>query len=179
MRKCIKCGTMFEKRCKACAAAYKRAERLDPAKRAKHVALSIKSQAKALAIPERRAKHNALCVQYHKTGARGYNALRSEPLAVLKHRVRARLHCALKRKGFGKNSSLLSILGCSFESFQQYISAQFQDGMTWDNFGAWHIDHIKPLVIASTEDEVLRLSHYTNMQPLWARDNLIKGARTT
>jgi hypothetical protein len=50
--------------------------------------------------------------------------------------------------------------------------------MTWSNMGEWHIDHIKPLATAKTEKDVYELNHYTNLQPLWAKDNLSKGAKT-
>ncbi len=69
------------------------------------------------------------------------------------------------------------ILGCTWEFFRDYIEEQFRDGMTWDNYGreGWHLDHIIPLYSAKTDKEVYRLNHYTNLQPLWAEDNLKKS----
>ena len=49
--------------------------------------------------------------------------------------------------------------------------------MSWDNYGEWHIDHIIPLASATTEEGVLKLYHYSNLQPLWAKDNLSKGSK--
>ena len=49
--------------------------------------------------------------------------------------------------------------------------------MNWDNRSEWHIDHIVPLSSANTEEELIRLCHYTNLQPLWAEDNLKKGGK--
>jgi hypothetical protein len=49
--------------------------------------------------------------------------------------------------------------------------------MSFDNYGQWHIDHIIPLATAKTEQDVYTLSHYTNLQPLWAKDNISKGAK--
>ena len=76
-----------------------------------------------------------------------------------------------------KKVSSESILGCSWEELKNYIENQFQDGMTWDNntVHGWHIDHKYPLSKAKTEEEVYRLNHYTNLQPLWCYDNLNKS----
>jgi len=57
------------------------------------------------------------------------------------------------------------------------MEAKFVDGMNWDNIGEWHIDHIIPLSSAETEQEIIKLCHYTNLQPLWAFDNISKGNR--
>jgi hypothetical protein len=66
---------------------------------------------------------------------------------------------------------------CSFEEFFIHIESQFIDGMSWENRSLWHIDHIIPLATAKTEEEILRLNHYTNLRPLWALDNLKKGSK--
>jgi hypothetical protein len=82
-------------------------------------------------------------------------------------------------KGQNKSKSTMDMIGCSLEYLKGYIENQFEEGMTWDNWGpyGWHIDHIIPLSSANNEDELLKLSHYTNLQPLWWRDNLSKGAK--
>ena len=63
------------------------------------------------------------------------------------------------------------------ETFGKVVEEQFVDGMSWDNYGiyGWHIDHIIPLSSAKTEEEIFKLCHYTNLQPLWAVDNLKKS----
>lgn len=76
-----------------------------------------------------------------------------------------------------KRQQCESYLGTTWDKAKQHIESQFTDGMTWGNYGEWHIDHIKPLANAKTEVDVIRLSHYTNLQPLWAKDNMKKGAR--
>ena len=82
-------------------------------------------------------------------------------------------------KGKAKMGSAVSDLGCSLEFFRVYIESKFKPGMTWKNHGkfVWHIDHIKPLSLFNLEDseEFLKAVHYTNLQPLWAIDNLKKG----
>lgn len=78
---------------------------------------------------------------------------------------------------FKKESSTSFILGCSIEEFKHYIESKFTDGMTFDNHGknGWHLDHIVPLATAKTKEDIIRLNHYTNFQPLWAEDNLKKS----
>lgn len=68
-------------------------------------------------------------------------------------------------------------LGCTYEEGRNYLASLFTEGMTWDNHGEWHIDHIIPLASAKTREELEPLFHYTNLQPLWAEDNLKKGAK--
>jgi len=67
------------------------------------------------------------------------------------------------------------IVGLDSKQFKSYIQQMFSEGMTWDNYGLWHLDHIKPLSLAKTPEEALELNHYTNLQPLWAQDNLKKN----
>jgi hypothetical protein len=67
-------------------------------------------------------------------------------------------------------------LGCTYAEAFEHLSKQFTKGMTWDNYGEWHIDHYIPLSSAKNESELKKLAKYTNLQPLWAEDNLSKGA---
>jgi hypothetical protein len=78
----------------------------------------------------------------------------------------------------GKCKRTQEIIGCSYEELKLHIEKQFTEGMTWDNYGinGWHIDHIKPLAMASTEEEIMASNHYLNLQPMWQLDNLKKGA---
>lgn len=84
-----------------------------------------------------------------------------------------------KRCKVGKTKRAEEILGCSIDFFIEHLKSQFKEGMTVDNHGEWHIDHIVPLSTAKTEEDVIRLNHYTNLQPLWAAENLQKRNRTS
>jgi hypothetical protein len=100
-----------------------------------------------------------------------------DPEWLLKSRLRARLRraivCDLKQ------GSAVRDLGCSVAEFKNYIEQLFKDGMSWENWGEWHIDHIKPLATFDLLDheQFLQAVNYRNMQPLWATDNYKKGKR--
>ena len=64
-----------------------------------------------------------------------------------------------------------------YVELKEHMERQFIKGMNWENRDQWHIDHIIPLATAQCEDDVIRLNHYTNLQPLWAEDNLSKGSK--
>ena len=91
--------------------------------------------------------------------------------------VRARVNNFLKEKNIKKNNKTFEIVGCSPQSLKEHLEKQFVNGMTWDNQGKWHIDHKIPLASAKTEEELYKLCHYTNLQPLWAEDNMKKGSK--
>jgi hypothetical protein len=93
----------------------------------------------------------------------------------IKCNLRNRIYNVLKRKQ--KASSLMVILGCTIEELRIYLESLFQDGMTWQNYGKWHIDHIIPCAsfdLSKVEDQQ-KCFNYKNLQPLWALDNLKKS----
>lgn len=105
--------------------------------------------------------------------------LLSDPIFKLKHSIRTLIRGSFKRgkRNLNKESKTEQILGCTINEFIIHIESQLKEGMTLDNHGEWHLDHITPLAIAKTEEEVIKLNHYTNFQPLWATENLIKGSK--
>ena len=137
--------------------------------------------------PEYRTQRNRQCSEsYYKRMNENPELIRSkarsnwkkrmqDPNQRVKHRLRSLLSGSFSRQGFSKNSRTQEILGCDWETFKQHIESQFVEGMTWENHGEWHYDHIKPVSLAKTEAEVIELNHYTNFQPLWAEDNLKKS----
>ena len=100
----------------------------------------------------------------------------TDPLYKLTCNLRSRTKDAFKRKSYRKTSKTAEMLGVPYEVVKDHIERQFTKGMTWENQGEWHIDHIIPLASAQTESELIKLCHYTNLQPLWAMDNLSKNA---
>ena len=93
----------------------------------------------------------------------------------LKNRMRGRLNHFLTKNNLTKTNKTFEIVGCTPEFLKEHLEKQFVDGMTWENRGEWHIDHKIPLSSAKTEEELYKLCHYTNLQPLWAEENLKKG----
>ena len=92
-------------------------------------------------------------------------------------RLRTRVYQALKEQcKIGRFSELL---GCSIPELRLHLESQFKSGMSWDNYGTWHIDHIRPCASFDLlkPEEQRSCFHFTNLQPLWARDNLKKGRR--
>lgn len=97
--------------------------------------------------------------------------------------IAQRLRCRLRNtlKGKIKSKPTLDLLGCSLDEFKKYFSSKFAEDMTWDDFinGDIHIDHIKPCALfdLSLEEDQKACFHYSNLQPLWAKDNLKKHSK--
>ena len=75
-----------------------------------------------------------------------------------------------------KSASTKILIGCSIDFLKQHLESKFQQGMSWKNYGKWHIDHIRPCASfdLSQAREQKKCFHYKNLQPLWARDNILK-----
>lgn len=122
-------------------------------------------------------KHKPKKPSYNEASKRAMYKYQRQPKAKIAHSLRRRLWQYFK--GNRKPASTLELLGCTFEELQAHLEKQFKPGMTWDNYGSWHIDHIKPLASfdLSNSDELKIATNYQNLQPLWAIDNLRKGAK--
>jgi len=104
---------------------------------------------------------------------------RNDPSIRMICNMRCRIRSAI-RNGYGdKAYKTLELLGCSFEEVKLHLESQFVEGMTWDNYGEWHIDHIKPCASFDLTDPEQQNAcfNYKNLQPLWASDNLKKGSK--
>ena len=99
----------------------------------------------------------------------------SKDVRRFKTNLRSRVSHALSRNS--KSASTETLVGCSMDELRDHLESQFTAGMTWDNYGEWHVDHIKPCAMFdfSIDSHQFQCFHYTNMQPLWAIDNYKKG----
>jgi hypothetical protein len=93
------------------------------------------------------------------------------------HSMRNRIRMAIKNNV--KRGRSLELIGCSIDFLKDYLTKKFAKGMSWENHGKWHIDHIRPCSSfdLSKKEEQEKCFHYTNLQPLWSKDNLSKGDR--
>lgn len=101
--------------------------------------------------------------------------IKTDRMYLLTRRLRNRLYYALKNKNWKKHTKFSEYIGCDENALIFHIETQFTEGMSWENQGKWHIDHIIPLNSAQTEEDLYKLCHYTNLQPLWAVDNIRKA----
>lgn len=137
--------------------------------------------ANAETIKEKRLQWYALHKEEKKKESAEYKRkrLKADPLFRLFHRLRGRVRHALV--GQLKASKTIELLGCSTEELRQHLEKQFRPNMTWENYGyrGWHVDHIKPCAKFDLSDPSQQRAcfHYSNLQPLWAKENHSKGAK--
>lgn len=119
-------------------------------------------------------KKTAVCKEY----ARKYMKRRSEdPTFRLISNLRCRVRRALTKTGSMKVAVMKEFIGCTVDQLRLYLESQFREGMSWDNYGKWHIDHIKPVASFDMNDPTQQRQcfYYTNLQPLWAMENFLKS----
>ena len=106
---------------------------------------------------------------------------KTDPNHKLKALLRTRIYSAIKSVDTKKSIKTQKLIGCTIEQLRNHLESQFQSGMNWDNYGAhgWHIDHIIPCASfdLTKVEEQQKCFHYTNLQPLWAVDNLKKSTK--
>jgi len=129
-----------------------------------------------------REENKEYCKQWYKDNKEYHNQYKKQRYKTdlnykLRENLRRRVRIAVK--GINKSESTMELVGCTIEELKTHLSNQFKEGMTWDNYGlkGWHIDHIKPCCSfdLSKEKEQKKCFHYSNLQPLWAEENLKKG----
>lgn len=141
------------------------------------VELKIKRKTFALENPEKIKEWSKRTYQKHgkRISKERYEKVKSDPIQYLKVLMRRRIRGILQSKNLNKKLPSKDIVGCEYNELKLYLESKFIDGMNWENQGAWHIDHIIPLSSAQTEEEIYKLCHFTNLQPLWALDNIRKS----
>lgn len=122
-------------------------------------------------------KHNNYNKQNRKKINKYNKERKKDKLIYFKDRIRIGIYKSFKRKGKIKSKKTEKILGIQIENFYNYLLQTYKDnyGYEWDGKEHVHIDHIIPLAIANTEEEIIQLCHYTNLQLLKAKDNLEKS----
>lgn len=113
-----------------------------------------------------------------KRNKRVRERIKSNPKTKMAALLRSSIYLILKNRfGNPKSKKTLELLGCDFDFFKAFIERQFKRGMRWENHGryGWHIDHKIPIASAKTDNELILLFHYTNLQPMWWRENIIKS----
>lgn len=105
--------------------------------------------------------------------------MKNNPYLRLVENLRSRISMAVKYHKEIKACSAIKLLGTNINTVREHLQNQFKDGMTWENQGAWHVDHIIPCnsFDLTKEEEQRKCFHYTNLQPLWAKENLSKGPK--
>ena len=119
---------------------------------------------------EKRTSHSKI---YRK------NKRLSDPLFKLSTNIRSNINKSIKKNNYSKENNTIEILGCSYDFFKTYLENKFEPWMNWNNYGlyngelnyGWDLDHIIPISSAKTEEDVIKLNHYTNFQPLCSHVN--------
>lgn len=164
------------KPCKSCAAASSSQKYQTKLKANQSATCTVCNEAKPvdqMCVFERR------CLECRSNYKRAYDAARykTDQHFRLSRLLRGRVLLALQ--GNDKSQRTMDLLGCTIPEFRQYVGQQFTTGMTWENQGLWHLDIKRPCAAwdLTKPDEQAGCFHYSNYQPLWAKDNLSKGAK--
>lgn len=139
---------------------------------------------------EKRKEYLKKYKEEHKEKRNKYvrNRMKNDPTFKFISSVRSLINGSLKRMKYPKNNKTEEILGCTFIEFKLHLESQFEPWMNWENKGnpkdgiyepnkSWDIDHIIPITVALTEDEIIKLNHYTNLKPMcsfynrWVKKN--------
>lgn len=195
IKKCSKCnqeflGSFFHKSktnkdglycwCKSCYSSYIKAKRSEPNEAlkisgrqsqwySKNKVEVIKKQVEyARKNKEKVLKYRANWIQ---------EKISTDEIYRISFYVRSLISNSIRRRGYTKRSRSSDILGCTWDEFKRHIELMFHRGMNWDNKGEWEIDHIIPISSAKSEEDVIKLNHFTNLRPLWKSENRSKGAK--
>lgn len=124
--------------------------------------------------------NNTYRKEWRKNGGlkKEMESIESDSIRRIKKRIKSLISISILKAGYSKKTKAFEILGAEFDVVKKHIESKFKEGMSWENHGEWHIDHVIPMSTANSEERALSLNHYTNLQPLWASENLHKGSKT-
>lgn len=131
-------------------------------------------------VNQRKKENRDKNKDYHNERNREYvkNRKENDPLYRLICSIRTLITQSFKGQFTRKSKKTLQILGCSFEEFKIHIESLFTEEMNWSNYATyWQLDHKTPISWAKNEEDVYKLNHYTNFQPMYWKDNISKGNR--
>jgi len=182
---CSKCKTEKEL-CEFQKDSYKKMGYKSQCKKCSYIQQKIYKEQNAELISKKRKKYYQDNIEREKLKQKEYREKNIEKLRIRqKNKYRNNLHYKIKvnvrrrlnKVLHNKKTSSFDIVGCSADELRTYLENKFLEGMNWKNYGkyGWHIDHIIPLDSANTNEEIIKLCHYSNLQPLWATDNLKKS----
>lgn len=203
MKKCTKCGTIkeldcfrqiklksgnmsYRGQCKECEKEYQKSEKGLMKSRDRCKKYYEKNKTKMRSRRKEYYKENAEECRKHRREYYKNNkdAEKERRKEYRKNNVQLRIKENISRRLRSlvrecKEKTTLEYLGCDIDFFKNYISTMFVEGMSWDNYGEWHLDHIKPCshFDLTTQENIYKCFHYTNYSPKWAFDNLSKGDR--
>ncbi len=184
-KKCTKCGELkdlsgyqrrsdskdgYRNQCKVCHTEY-----LDEWRKENREYLLKQNREYNAVNKEKRAAYSA--ENREKDNKYQRNRRKADLCYRIKRNLRIRVWGALK--GINKSTPTLELIGCDIKEFRKHIERQFVEGMSWDNYGEWEVDHIRPCAsfdLTDTEEQSVCF-HYSNTQPLWRTDNRAKSAQ--
>jgi len=169
--KCSKEKSGLKPECRSCGKLYRKINNKKIIKQEK--AVRLKNRDSILESRKRHYYKYRSKILKHQLGRQKIR-LKTDVSFRLIRRLRNRVYYALK--DFRKDCTTIELLGCSVERFKSHLESQFQNGMTWKNYGQWHVDHIRPCASFDLSDaiQLKKCFHYSNTQPLWAKDNIKK-----
>lgn len=124
------------------------------------------------------ARNRGVRIAY--TTAYSQNLRKTDPAYRLMHNLRNQTRHGMARAGGTKSHRTIEYIGCSFKELRSHLEKQFRPGMIWENYGpVWHVDHIRPCASFDLSDPEQQRAcfHFSNLQPLFAEENLKKGAK--
>lgn len=134
-----------------------------------------------LAIQEKKCYEKNKVKINHRNREYDRKRMSADPAYRLMKNLKRRVSLAVTDQGTAKHTNTMTLVGCSLKEIRQHIEKQFTNGMSWDNYGfyGWHLDHINPCASFDLTDPKQQKTcfHYSNLQPLWAEDNLKKSKK--